>query len=69
MKRVNCGLAKVVVVRYHVRFFGILGDVLNARDPGLQFVQRIEVIIAIAHVGSRREPVPVVPAMQSDINH
>jgi len=69
LKRVNCGLAEVVVVRYHVGFFRILGDALHARDPRLQFIQGVKVIIAITNIRGRREPVPVIPAVQSDVAH
>jgi hypothetical protein len=39
LKSVHCRFSELVVVRDGIRFLGIFGDVLNARDPRLQFVR------------------------------
>ena len=67
LERVHNGLPQEVIVRDDVRVLGALGNDLRALDPGLQLVEGIEVVVAVAGLLVFREPVLVVAAVKPDV--
>jgi hypothetical protein len=57
-----------VIVRDDVRILGALGNDIRALDPGLQLVEGIEVVVAVAGLLVFREPVLVVAAVKPDVS-
>lgn len=63
------GFAQVVVVGDHEDIAGVLLDFLDARDPGLEFVERVEIVVAFVgrELGIVTEPGVVAAAVEADV--
>ena len=63
------GLALVVVVGDHVDVPGVFLNFLDARDPGIQFVERIEIVVAFVsgEFGIVAEPGVIAAAVEADV--
>ena len=59
----NCVATKVVVGDY-IRFFRFRGNVLNPRDPRLEFVNRIKIVVPVVTRRFLPKPVLVIPAVR-----
>src|SRR5215475_7403524 len=47
----------------------MLGNCLDARDPRLELVGRIQIVIPLSHTRGSGEPGLVIPAVQSDVSN
>jgi hypothetical protein len=63
------GLAMIVVVGDHIGVTGVFLGFLDARDPGIQFVERIEIVVAFVsrEFGIVAEPGVIAAAVEADV--
>ncbi len=69
LQGVDDGFALVVVVGDHVNVSGVFLNFLDARDPGIQFVERIEIVVAFVggEFGIVAEPGVIAAAVEADV--
>ena len=63
------GLALIVVVGDHIGVIGVFLDFLDARDPGIEFVGRIEIVVTFVggELWAVAEPGVVAAAVKAHI--
>ena len=63
------GLALIVVVGDHIGVIGVFLDFLDARDPGIEFVGRIEIVVTFVgwKLGIVAEPGVVAAAVEANV--
>ena len=69
LQRVNHPFSLEMIVGYHEHFAGVFRDAANARNPGRQFLRRVQIVVAFVSRYGRiiAEPSVLAPPMKTNI--